>query len=311
MRVALPLLAWVTLGLLLAGLLPRVADLARLYPAAAALVAVLLAVRKCYRVLTGFQTHSADDWLAAVPADRRWQRIDEVATACAHGVVAALPAVFSTTGMLLASSRPAEIGRYLGWVLLLWLAGMVPTVGTAKFSAWRTRHRDPQARPRMPPARLIHESAQPLPAWRLISAWQWRLIARQRPDRFKRLLAVIAVMLPIGTPLGMALAILLFAWLLATAADALRLCGRTSGDIAMLMLASPCSSWWWFVQSMPLQLLVGAASGALILWLGWEVQHSLVAGLVLGSLWILVWPALALRRVLQRTHATPSAHSIP
>lgn len=260
-RLGLPIAGAVLAGLALAWLLPNVALLTARQPLFPLLLLAAFAARG--GLTAAHALHAAADahWLQALPlsATRRRLHVWLLGSlrACARTLPLWLTLYVAVFRVMSFAAMPAA-GAAL---VVMFLAG-------ACGSLWgmRSRHArlDAHVMPRacsvapLPSAPPLLDADGAGVASLRIQLWHWQLrrLGHLRPDRHKLLLAVIALMLPMGTPLGAALFMLAFAWLMASAFDALAISRATLLHVLMLTQACITTPRRWLLAILPLPLLV-------------------------------------------------------
>jgi hypothetical protein len=252
-RLGLPIAGAVLAGLALAWLLPNVALLAARQPLFPLLLLAAFAARGGLTAAHALQAAADEHWLQALPlsATRRRLHVWLLGSlrACARTLPLWLTLYVAVFRVMSFAAMPAA-GAAL---VVMFLAG-------ACGSLWgmRSRHArlDARVMPRACSVAPLLDADGAASLRILLWHWQLRRLGHLRPDRHKLLLAVIALMLPIGTPLGAALIMLAFAWLMASAFDALTISRATLLHVLMLTQACITTPRRWLLAILPLPLLV-------------------------------------------------------
>ncbi|WP_276965411.1 hypothetical protein [Metallibacterium scheffleri] len=306
-RLALPVIGATVAGLVLAWLLPNVALLCARHPRFPLLLLAAFTARGGLTAAHALRVAAGEHWLRALPLSAVRRRTQAWLLASLRAFAHAVPlwlALYVAVFCVVPHAMPAAATNAVGVMLLASACGSL-------LGMWHAQvHLAPNAMPRAclgAAPRITQQDDRVASLRSMLWHWQLRRLGHLRPDRHKLLLAVLALMLPIGTPLLAALSILAFAWLMAGALDALAISRMTLAHALMLTRACTTTPRRWLLAHLPLPLLVIVASSllaatalhALGLASSWLLAALLLLLVFCGAgLLLLVMQPLRLRRRL-------------
>ena len=292
-RLGLPVMGAAAAGFVLVWLLPNVALLCARYPLFPLLLLAAFAARGGLTAAHALRVAASEHWLQALPLSAARRCTHAWLLASLRAFARAVPlwlALYVAVFCMAPHAAPAAAGIAVSIMLLAGTCGSL-------LGMWHARAQlAPNATPRVYPVvtpRTAHTSASVASLHALLWRWQLRRLGHLRPDRHKLLLAVLALMLPMGTPLGTALAMLAFAWLLASALDVLASSRATLLHVLMLTQACTTTPRRWLLAHLPLPLLV-IVGGSLFAATAMRALSLVTSWLLTVLLWLLVFCGVGL-----------------
>lgn len=306
-RLGLPVAGAVLAGLALVWLLPNVALLCARHPLFPILLLAAFAARGGLTAAQALHVAADKHWLQALSLSAARRCTQAWLLAGLRAFARAVPlwlTLYVAVFRVVPHAAPAAAAIAVSVMLLASACGSL-------LGIWRAHARlAPNLMPRacsVAIPRAMQHGTGVASLHGMLWRWQLRRLGHLRHDRHKLWLAVLALMLPIGTPLGAALSILAFAWLMAGALDALAISRATLLHALMLTRACTTTPRRWLLAHLPLPLLVivvgslfaATAMRALSLASSWLLTALLLLLVFCGAwLFLLVMQLLRLRRRL-------------